>query len=179
MLNDSLFVYSTNGKVIFALPSAPTASQNNKIQGTFLKKDDPKITALMQQAELLSSLALKVNAENTDQSLENAWKVRLTLYLLEFSNINHHSSLASNVYKWLTSMGFNPMFRDCNINHFYNPLFQTCLENTHNNLQSWFSVLRLPSLWSAYDQESWTQAVTLHLLVLHEAMWHFYAQGSE
>ncbi|KAJ9709243.1 hypothetical protein PVL29_000952 [Vitis rotundifolia] len=51
------------------------ASQNNKIQGTFLKKDDPKITALMQQAELLSSLALKVNAENTDQSLENAWKV--------------------------------------------------------------------------------------------------------
>lgn len=30
----------------------------------------------MQQAELLSSLALKVNTENTDQSLENAWKVR-------------------------------------------------------------------------------------------------------
>ncbi|KAK9276895.1 hypothetical protein L1049_006432 [Liquidambar formosana] len=49
--------------------------QNNKIQGTFLKKDDPKITALIQQAELLSSLALKVNTENTDQSLENAWKV--------------------------------------------------------------------------------------------------------
>ncbi|XP_020216727.1 transcription factor MYB88-like [Cajanus cajan] len=38
--------------------------QNNKIQGTFLKKDDPKINALMQQAELLSSLALKVDAEN-------------------------------------------------------------------------------------------------------------------
>lgn len=49
----------------------------NKIQGTFLKKDDPKINALMQQAELLSSLALKVDAENVDQSLENAWKVRL------------------------------------------------------------------------------------------------------
>jgi len=31
----------------------------------------------MQQAELLSSLALKVDAENVDQSLENAWKVRL------------------------------------------------------------------------------------------------------
>jgi myb proto-oncogene protein len=45
------------------------------IQRTFLKKDDPKITALMQQAELLSSLALKVSEENTDQSLENAWKV--------------------------------------------------------------------------------------------------------
>ncbi|CAN1349065.1 Transcription factor MYB124 [Linum perenne] len=42
---------------------------------TFLKKDDPKISALMQQAELLSTLALKVNAENTDQSLEHAWKV--------------------------------------------------------------------------------------------------------
>jgi len=52
------------------------AAQNNKIQGTFLKKDDPKINALMQQAELLTSLALKVDAENMDQSLENAWKVR-------------------------------------------------------------------------------------------------------
>ncbi|KAH7511253.1 hypothetical protein FEM48_ZijujUnG0030200 [Ziziphus jujuba var. spinosa] len=49
--------------------------QSNKDQGSFLKKDDPKINALMQQAELLSSLALKVNSENTDQSLENAWKV--------------------------------------------------------------------------------------------------------
>uniref|UniRef100_A0A5B7B1D9 Uncharacterized protein n=2 Tax=Davidia involucrata TaxID=16924 RepID=A0A5B7B1D9_DAVIN len=29
----------------------------------------------MQQAELLSSLAVKVNTENSDQSLENAWKV--------------------------------------------------------------------------------------------------------
>ncbi|KAF2325418.1 hypothetical protein GH714_027893 [Hevea brasiliensis] len=51
------------------------ASQNSKIQGTYLRKDDPKITVLMQQAELLSSLALKINTENTDQSLENAWKV--------------------------------------------------------------------------------------------------------
>ncbi|KAM7484341.1 hypothetical protein LguiA_000350 [Lonicera macranthoides] len=48
---------------------------SSTIQGTYLKKDDPKIIALMQQAELLSSLALKVNTENTDQSLENAWKV--------------------------------------------------------------------------------------------------------
>lgn len=52
------------------------AVQSNKMEGTFLKKDDPKVAALMQQAELLSSLAQKVNAENTDQSLENAWKVR-------------------------------------------------------------------------------------------------------
>ncbi|KAI5679066.1 hypothetical protein M9H77_10016 [Catharanthus roseus] len=51
------------------------AGCNSKIQGTFLKKDDPKILALMQQAELLSSLAAKVNSENTDQSLESAWKV--------------------------------------------------------------------------------------------------------
>ncbi|KAG8663206.1 hypothetical protein MANES_01G188000v8 [Manihot esculenta] len=51
------------------------ATKKGKIQGTFLRKDDPKITALMQQAELLSSLALKVNTENTEKSLENAWKV--------------------------------------------------------------------------------------------------------
>ncbi|XP_044481089.1 transcription factor MYB124-like isoform X2 [Mangifera indica] len=50
-------------------------AQNNKTQGMFLRKDDPKITALMQQAELLSSLALKVNTEDTEQSLEDAWKV--------------------------------------------------------------------------------------------------------
>lgn len=50
-------------------------TQCNKSQGTFIKKDDPKVTALTQQAELLSSLALKVNSENTDQSLENAWKI--------------------------------------------------------------------------------------------------------
>ncbi|KAF9673892.1 hypothetical protein SADUNF_Sadunf10G0071100 [Salix dunnii] len=49
--------------------------QNSMIQRTFLKKDDPKISALVQQAELLSSLALKVSEKNTDQSMENAWKV--------------------------------------------------------------------------------------------------------
>lgn len=49
--------------------------QNCKTQGTFLRKDDPKVIALMQQAELLSSLAQKVNADNTEESLENAWKV--------------------------------------------------------------------------------------------------------
>ncbi|XP_042024998.1 transcription factor MYB124-like isoform X2 [Salvia splendens] len=42
---------------------------------TFLRKDDPKVLALLQQAELLSSLAIKVKAEKTDQSLENAWMV--------------------------------------------------------------------------------------------------------
>ncbi|XP_052185515.1 transcription factor MYB124-like isoform X2 [Diospyros lotus] len=48
---------------------------SHNIQGTFLKKDDPKIFALLQQAELLSSLAVKVNTEGTGQSLENAWEV--------------------------------------------------------------------------------------------------------
>ncbi|CAL5426503.1 unnamed protein product [Camellia sinensis] len=52
------------------------AASSYKIQGTFLKRDDPKIFALMQQAELLSPLAVKVNTENMDQSLENTWKVR-------------------------------------------------------------------------------------------------------
>ncbi|MBA0798395.1 hypothetical protein Gohar_008987, partial [Gossypium harknessii] len=56
-------------------------AQSYRTQGTFLKKDDPKITALMQQAELLSSLALKVNTDGTEESLENAWKV-----LQEFLN---------------------------------------------------------------------------------------------
>ncbi|KAF7112315.1 hypothetical protein RHSIM_RhsimUnG0242100 [Rhododendron simsii] len=68
-------------------PTDGTVS-NDKIQGTFLKKDDPRILALMQQAELLSSLAVKVNMENTDQSLENAWKV-----LQEFLNQNKGSDM--------------------------------------------------------------------------------------
>ncbi|XP_010458931.1 PREDICTED: transcription factor MYB36-like [Camelina sativa] len=50
-------------------------------EAMFLKKDDPKVAALMQQAELLSSLAQKVNADNREQSMENAWKV-----LQDFSN---------------------------------------------------------------------------------------------
>ncbi|CAI0627778.1 unnamed protein product [Linum tenue] len=50
-------------------------AQSGNTQGTFLKKDDPKISALMQQAELLSTLAQKVNTENSDQSLEHAWKI--------------------------------------------------------------------------------------------------------
>ncbi|XP_062111660.1 transcription factor MYB124 isoform X2 [Humulus lupulus] len=63
-------------------------AQNNKYEGSFLRKDDPKINALMQQAELLSSLALKVNTENTEQSLENAWKV-----LQDFLNQSKESDI--------------------------------------------------------------------------------------
>ncbi|KAL1330091.1 hypothetical protein AAHE18_12G087600 [Arachis hypogaea] len=58
-----------------------SSAQNNKTQGTFLKRDDPKIDALMQQAELLSSLAQNIDTEDIDQSLENTWKV-----LQEFLN---------------------------------------------------------------------------------------------
>ncbi|KAF8378420.1 hypothetical protein HHK36_029759 [Tetracentron sinense] len=75
---------------------------NSKVQGTFLKKDDPKITALIQQAELLSSLALKVNTENTNRTLENAWKE-----LQDFLNQNKESDLLR--YK-VTKMDF--LFED-------------------------------------------------------------------
>ncbi|KAL8104726.1 transcription factor MYB124 isoform X1 [Apium graveolens] len=51
------------------------AANNDLTQGMYLKKDDPKLVALLQQAQLLSSLAVKVNTENTEQSLENAWKI--------------------------------------------------------------------------------------------------------
>lgn len=47
----------------------------NKLQGTFLERNDPKMRALMQQAELLGSLALKVNMDSSNQNLESVWKV--------------------------------------------------------------------------------------------------------
>eukprot|EP00268_Persea_americana_P027472 TRINITY_DN2684_c0_g1_i1.p1 TRINITY_DN2684_c0_g1~~TRINITY_DN2684_c0_g1_i1.p1 ORF type:complete len:244 (+),score=39.63 TRINITY_DN2684_c0_g1_i1:219-950(+) len=40
----------------------------------FLGKNDPKVTALMQQAKFLSLLTHEVYTENTSQSIENAWK---------------------------------------------------------------------------------------------------------
>ncbi|CAH8355307.1 unnamed protein product [Eruca vesicaria subsp. sativa] len=51
------------------------AKESDGNQEVFLKKDDPKVTILMQQAEFLSSLAQKVNSDNTEQSMETAWKV--------------------------------------------------------------------------------------------------------
>ncbi|KAG6480078.1 hypothetical protein ZIOFF_063556 [Zingiber officinale] len=49
---------------------------SNKVsQVTFLRKDDQKLTALLQQSELLTSLSKKVNAENNNQSFDEAWKV--------------------------------------------------------------------------------------------------------
>ncbi|KAL8532529.1 hypothetical protein ACS0TY_008938 [Phlomoides rotata] len=62
--------------------------EDNNMERTFIKKDDPKVLALMQQAELLSSLAVKVNTEKTDQSLENAWMV-----LQDFLEQNKESEL--------------------------------------------------------------------------------------
>ncbi|RWR76161.1 SANT/Myb domain-containing protein [Cinnamomum micranthum f. kanehirae] len=46
-----------------------------KVQGMFLRKNDSKVTALMQQAKFFSLLTREVNMENTSQSIENAWKV--------------------------------------------------------------------------------------------------------
>lgn len=57
-----------------SFPNVYTAS-NKVSQATFLRKDDPKLTALLQQAELLTSLSKKVNAENNNQSPDEAWKV--------------------------------------------------------------------------------------------------------
>lgn len=58
-----------------------TQASTDMIQGIYLKKDDPKIIALMQQAEILSSLALKFDTENKDQSIDSASKI-----LQEFLN---------------------------------------------------------------------------------------------
>lgn len=52
------------------------AASTDMIQGIYLGKDDPEIIALMQQAELLSSLALEVNIENTQQTTNDFRKVR-------------------------------------------------------------------------------------------------------
>lgn len=51
-------------------------------KSTFLQKDDLKLAALLQQEELLSSLAVKVNTESSKESLDEAWKVsHLALFL--------------------------------------------------------------------------------------------------
>ncbi|KQK15093.1 transcription factor MYB124 isoform X2 [Brachypodium distachyon] len=45
-----------------------------KNEGNFLKSNDPKFATLLQQADLLSSLATKLNTENTSQSMDEAWQ---------------------------------------------------------------------------------------------------------
>ncbi|KAL5196728.1 hypothetical protein ABZP36_000240 [Zizania latifolia] len=45
-----------------------------KLEGNFLNKDDPKFATLLQQADLLSSLATKINTDNMSQSMDEAWQ---------------------------------------------------------------------------------------------------------
>ncbi|XP_020214315.1 transcription factor MYB124 [Cajanus cajan] len=88
-------------------PKFNSSAQNNKSQGTFLKTDDPKRSALMQQAELLSSLALKVDTENMDQSLENAWKA-----LQEFLNRTKESDIPGHKIRDLQLKDVEDMIED-------------------------------------------------------------------
>ncbi|KAJ1291998.1 hypothetical protein BS78_02G359400 [Paspalum vaginatum] len=45
-----------------------------KPEGNFLNKDDPKVATLLQQADLLCSLATKIKSDNTSQSMDEAWQ---------------------------------------------------------------------------------------------------------
>ncbi|XP_078444905.1 transcription factor MYB124-like [Wolffia australiana] len=49
-------------------------TSEKKTQCAFLRAGDPKLSALLQQAELLSSLALRVHSDTTDLCLDSAWK---------------------------------------------------------------------------------------------------------
>jgi hypothetical protein len=46
-----------------------------KDEGNFLNKDGSKVATLLQQADLLSSLAAKIKTENTSQNMDEAWQV--------------------------------------------------------------------------------------------------------
>lgn len=48
-----------------------------KREGNFLNKDDPKVATLLQQADLLCSLATKIKSDNTSQCMDEAWQVCL------------------------------------------------------------------------------------------------------
>ncbi|KAH0683284.1 hypothetical protein KY290_021873 [Solanum tuberosum] len=60
-----------------SLVSHQTTTENvtTKLKEHSLNKMIQRNRLLMQQAELLSSLAMKVDIQNTDQSLESAWKI--------------------------------------------------------------------------------------------------------
>ncbi|CAN6206165.1 unnamed protein product [Urochloa humidicola] len=45
-----------------------------KPKGNFMNKDDPKVAILLQQADLLCSLATKIKTEDTSQSMDEAWQ---------------------------------------------------------------------------------------------------------
>lgn len=61
------------------------AAQNVKAGEKFMSKDDPRAATLMQRPKLSGSLAIKVNADSSEQCLEDAWKVRNSHRLLHFS----------------------------------------------------------------------------------------------
>lgn len=52
------------------------AAQDVKARETFMSADDPRAAALKQRPKLSSSLAVRVNADSSEQCLEDAWKVR-------------------------------------------------------------------------------------------------------
>ncbi|KAL8137651.1 LOW QUALITY PROTEIN: hypothetical protein V2J09_003652 [Rumex salicifolius] len=84
-LRSPLTVISQNGdKIDTMLPQHQATTLEALIHGSrkfegFLKNGDPKILALMQQAELFSSLA--VNAENIERSSENVQKILESLLI--------------------------------------------------------------------------------------------------
>ncbi|PKU63185.1 Transcription factor WER [Dendrobium catenatum] len=67
---------------------AVEAIANCEVQGNFLRRDDPKLTVLLQQAELLSSLAVKAYSENKNQSPDDSWKNREEGTLSSFSGMD-------------------------------------------------------------------------------------------
>ncbi|KAK1376500.1 Transcription factor MYB88 [Heracleum sosnowskyi] len=62
------------GQKVDILRDLETQASTDMIQGIYLEKDNPEIIALMQEAELLSSLALELNIKNSQQTTDNAWK---------------------------------------------------------------------------------------------------------
>nr|QFG01315.1 MYB family transcription factor MYB7 [Larix gmelinii var. olgensis] len=58
----------------FAAIKSPV-NQGSKLQNAFLSKDNPKLTALTQQAELLSTLVQRRKVETSNKKLENSSKV--------------------------------------------------------------------------------------------------------
>ncbi|CAM0906867.1 unnamed protein product [Alopecurus aequalis] len=68
--------------------------QSVKHEGNFLKKNDPKFATLLQQADLLSSLATKVSTENTSQSMDEAWQ-KLQCHLVKKDDNDNDMSESS------------------------------------------------------------------------------------
>ncbi|CAH9090130.1 unnamed protein product [Cuscuta epithymum] len=84
------------------IPNAyQTGFSNNKNEGTFLKKDDPKMMALMKQEELLNSMALKANShESTFQkNLESSCQVGCdSLLLCSQTGLSQETGAGSSEY---------------------------------------------------------------------------------